>query len=66
MGKRLMSLLLTLLGVLVAFALWLMLREEAMIYYPSREIQETPAHRGGNFVADRHRRCETQRLVCTQ
>ena len=44
-----MSLLLTLLGVLVAFALWLMLREEAMIYYPSREIQETPAHRGWKF-----------------
>jgi len=44
-----MSLFLTVLGVLVVFALWLRLREEKMIYYPSRDIEQMPAQRGWKF-----------------
>jgi fermentation-respiration switch protein FrsA (DUF1100 family) len=44
-----MNLILTLLGVLVVFALWLRLREPKMIYYPSHEIEQTPAQRGWKF-----------------
>jgi uncharacterized protein len=44
-----MNLILTLLGVLIVFALWLRLREAKMIYYPARDIEQTPAQRGWKF-----------------
>ena len=44
-----MNLILTVLGVLVAFALWLRWREPGMIYYPARAIDGTPAQRGWKF-----------------
>ena len=44
-----MNLILTLLGVLVVLALWLRLREPKMIYYPSRDIEQTPAQLDWKF-----------------
>jgi fermentation-respiration switch protein FrsA (DUF1100 family) len=44
-----MNLILTFLGVLIVFALWLRLREAKMIFYPSRAIEQTPAQHGWRF-----------------
>ena len=49
-----MNLILTVLGVLIAFALWLRWREPGMIYYPARDIDGTPAERGFLVLTDQY------------
>ena len=49
MRKRLMTYPLVILAVFVLMALWLRWREPSMIYYPTREIEQTPDRLGWKF-----------------
>jgi uncharacterized protein len=49
MRKRLMNYWLVILAVFVLMALWLRWREPSMIYYPTREIEQTPDSLGWKF-----------------
>ncbi|MGD0652587.1 MAG: alpha/beta hydrolase [Verrucomicrobiia bacterium] len=49
MRKRLMTYPLVILAVFVLMALWLRWREPSMIYYPTRDIEQTPDRLGWKF-----------------